>query len=85
MDETAMSSAEVAGVMAENKTIETAAAPDLLNNAAAAGRAGKPALTSLGRRTHILSGSSRSATVARPRVVENMNGTANLLPNGNFA
>ena len=75
-----MSSAEVAEVTAKNKTIKTAAAPDLPNNAAAADGAGKPALTSFGRRTR-MSGSSRSATAARPRVVENMNGIANLLPN----
>ena len=79
MDETAMSSAEVAEVTAKNKTTKTAAAPDLPNNAAAADGAGKPALTSWGERARML-GSSRSATAARPRVVENMNGIANLLP-----
>ena len=79
MDETAMSSADVAEVTAKNKTTRTAAAPDFPNKAAAAEGAGKPALTSLGRRTR-MAGSSRSATAARPRVVENMNGIANLLP-----
>ena len=79
MEETAISSAEVAEVTAKNKTIKIAAAPDWPSNAAAADGAGKPALTSLGRRTRML-GSSRSATAARPRVVENMNGIANLFP-----
>ena len=79
MDETAMSSAEVAEVTAKNKTIRRAAAPDLPNKAAAADGAGRPALTSWGERGRML-GSSRSATAARPRVVENMNGIANLWP-----
>ena len=74
-----MSSAEVAEVTAKNKTIRTAAAPDLPNKAAAADGAGKPALTSMGERTRML-GSPRSATAARPRVVENINGIANLFP-----
>jgi hypothetical protein len=77
IDDTAMSSAEVAEVTAKNKTMRTAAAPDFPNKAAAADGAGKPALTSAGRRTRML-GSSRSATAASPRVVENMNGIANL-------
>ena len=77
MDETAMSSAEVAEVTAKNRTMRTAAAPDFPNKAAAADGAGKPALTSLGKRTRML-GSPRRATAARPRVVENMNGIANL-------
>ena len=46
--------------------------------------AGKPALTSSGRRTR-MPGSSRSATTARPMVAENVNGIANLLLNRNFA
>ena len=79
IDETAMSSVEVAEVTAKNKMIRTAAAPDLPNKAAAADGAGNPALTSAGRRTRIL-GSSWSATAASPRVVENMNGIANLFP-----
>ena len=69
-----MSSAEVVEVTAKNKTIKTAVVAD---------GAGRPALTSLGRRTRT-PGSSRSTT-ARPRVVENMNGIANLLPNRGFA
>lgn len=73
-----MSSAEVAEVTAKNKMMRTAAAPDLPNKAAAADGAGKPALTSAGRRT-LIAGSPRSATAERPRVVENMNGIANLL------
>jgi len=74
-----MSSAEVAEVTAKNKTTRRAAAPDLPNNAVAAAGAGKPAFTSLGRRTR-MSGSSRSAIAARPRVVDHMNGIANLFP-----
>lgn len=72
-----MSSAEVAEVTAKNKTMRTAAAPDLPNSAAAADGAAKPALTSAGVRVRI-AGSPPRATAARPRVVENMNGMANL-------
>jgi len=74
-----MSSAEVAEVTAKNKTTRSAAAPDFPNNAVAAAGAGKPAFTSFGGRAR-MSGSSRSATAARPRVVDHMNGIANLLP-----
>ena len=70
-----MSSAEVVEVAAKNKTIKTAVVAD---------GAGRPALTSSGRRT-CMQGSSRSATAARPRVTENMNGIANLSPNRGFA
>ena len=77
MAETAISSAEVADVTAKNRTMSNAAAPDFPRRAAAAADAGRPAETSAGVSLSI-AGSLRSATAARPRVVENMNGIASL-------
>ena len=75
-DDVAINSAEVADVTARKSTTRSAAAPVLPRIAAAAADAGRPAETSAGLSTR-MSGSPRSATAARPSVVENMNGIAN--------
>jgi hypothetical protein len=77
MEDTAMSSADVAEVTAKNTMIKSAAAPDLPNKAVAAEGAGNPAETSAGVKT-LMEGSPRSATAANPIVVANINGMENL-------
>lgn len=76
-EDTAINSAEVAEVTARNRRMSNAAAPDCPSRALAAAEAGKPAETSAGVRT-CMSGSPRRATAARPNVVANVNGIANL-------
>ena len=78
IDDTAMSSAEVADVTARKSTTRRAAAPDLPRMAAAAAGAARPAETSAAESVR-MSGSPRRATAASPSVVENMKGIANLL------
>ena len=77
MDDTAISSADVAEVTARKRRIKRAAAPDFPRRALAAAAAGRPADTSAGERG-FMDGSPRRATAARPRVVANVNGIANL-------
>ena len=77
IDDTAISSADVAEVTAKNNSTSMIAAPEEPNNAAAADGAGRPADTSAGVRTRI-SGSPIRATAARPRVVAKAKGIANL-------
>lgn len=76
-DDVAISSAEHALVTAKKIRMRSAAAPLLPRIAAAAAAAGRPAETSAGVRT-LISGSPRRATAARPRVVANVKGIANL-------
>ena len=77
MEETAISSAEHALVTARKSRTRTITAPACPSKAAAAAAAGRPAETSAGVRS-LMSGSPRSATAARPRVVANVKGIANL-------
>ena len=72
-----MSSADVALVTARNSRTSIAAAPDLPRRAAAAEGAGSPAETSAALRLRIAL-SFFSATAARPSVVANVKGIANL-------
>lgn len=72
-----MSSADVALVTAKKSKTSIAAAPPFPKRAAAADGAGSPADTSAAERTRI-SGSPCRATAARPSVVANVKGIANL-------
>lgn len=72
-----MSSAEQALVTAKNNKMRMATAPPFPRSAAAAAEAGRPAETSAGVST-LISGVPRRATAARPSVVANVKGMANL-------
>lgn len=80
MDDTAISSAEVALVTARNRRTNNAIAPDCPRIALAAAAAGNPAEMSAGESVR-MDGSPRRATAASPRVVAKVNGMANLWTN----
>jgi hypothetical protein len=76
---TAISSALVALVTAKKRSTKIAAAPLRPRRAEAAAEAGRPAETSAGVRA-FMAGSPWRATAARPMVVANVKGIANLWP-----